>query len=339
MKTSEDALLARINHFFPLAACAADGTARTVSSRIPAGRGDDCAVVCPEKPLCISTDLFMEDVHFRRTYFTPEAIGWKSLAVNLSDLAACGARPVGFTLGLALPPDADTALVDGLCRGMAELAEQAQAPLLGGDLSRAERLHLCLTVFGEAAVPLRRGVALPGDILFLIGQPGLARAGLELLERHGREAEKRWPTLCAAHLHPVPLLAEGRQLAALAEQWATETEDSGLRIGLMDVSDGLARDLPRLLGQYGADVSLPPPHPELLAYLDKSASASLFMAQGGEDFILLGSCPPSRIEALHQHLPVTAIGLVSATPGIRLDGVALSGGFDHFASSSDTPQD
>ena len=75
------------------------------------GRGDDCAVLGVSGPLCVSTDLFMEDVHFRRSYFTPEDIGWKALAVNLSDLAADGARPMGFTVGLSLPPDADMALV------------------------------------------------------------------------------------------------------------------------------------------------------------------------------------------------------------------------------------
>ena len=108
-------------------------------------RDSDCAVLGVSGPLCVSTDLFMEDVHFRRSYFTPEDIGWKALAVNLSDLAADGARPMGFTVGLSLPPDADMALVDGLCAGMAELAAQASVPLVGGDLSRADKLHLCLT--------------------------------------------------------------------------------------------------------------------------------------------------------------------------------------------------
>lgn len=82
------------------------------------GRGDDCAVLGVSGPLCVSTDLFMEDVHFRRSYFTPEGYRLEGLAVNLSDLAADGARPMGFTVGLSLPPDADMALVDGLCAGM-----------------------------------------------------------------------------------------------------------------------------------------------------------------------------------------------------------------------------
>lgn len=122
---SEDAILARIASHFP-----------NTGEEVLLGRGDDCAVLRAGSPLCISTDLFMEDVHFRRGYFSPQDIGWKALAVNLSDLAACGARPSGFTVGLSLPPDADMELVDGLCEGMARLAEQASAPLVGGDLSR-----------------------------------------------------------------------------------------------------------------------------------------------------------------------------------------------------------
>ena len=136
---SEDHILARIASHFP-----------NEGPDVLLGRGDDCAVLGVSGPLCVSTDLFMEDVHFRRSYFTPEDIGWKALAVNLSDLAADGARPMGFTVGLSLPPDADMALVDGLCAGMAELAAQASVPLVGGDLSRADKLHLCLTVFGQA---------------------------------------------------------------------------------------------------------------------------------------------------------------------------------------------
>lgn len=150
---SEDHILARIASHFP-----------NEGPDVLLGRGDDCAVLGVSGPLCVSTDLFMEDVHFRRSYFTPEDIGWKALAVNLSDLAADGARPMGFTVGLSLPPDADMALVDGLCAGMAELAAQASVPLVGGDLSRADKLHLCLTVFGQAEKTLLRGEAQPATL-------------------------------------------------------------------------------------------------------------------------------------------------------------------------------
>lgn len=235
---SEDHILARIASHFP-----------NEGPDVLLGRGDDCAVLGVSGPLCVSTDLFMEDVHFRRSYFTPEDIGWKALAVNLSDLAADGARPMGFTVGLSLPPDADMALVDGLCAGMAELAAQASVPLVGGDLSRADKLHLCLTVFGQAEKTLLRGEAQPGDVIFLIGRTGLARAGLLLLEERGRAALNGWPIPCEAHLRPAPRLKEGMRLSRLAADWGREKGDPTCgRLGLMDLSDGLARDLPRLIG-------------------------------------------------------------------------------------------
>lgn len=323
---SEDEILDRIDRHFP-----------RNHPRLLLGRGDDCCVQAPCGPLCISTDLFMEDVHFRRSYFTPEDIGRKALAVNLSDLAACGARPVAFSLGLALPQDADPVLVDGLFRGMADLARPFDIALSGGDLSRADKLHLCLTVFGEAPVggALTRGACRPGDLLFVIGALGLARVGLARLETEGRTARNHFPAACEAHLHPLPRVAEGLLLAALCNA-APETR----RIALLDVSDGLARDLPRLLGtpELGADLTLPSPHEEVLRHAADTArglpaadAARETMLLGGEDYALLGACAPDRAAELAAVLPEAApIGTVSAEPGIRCRGQLVEGGFDHF---------
>ncbi len=323
---SEDDVLARIDRFFVPG-----------HPRLPLGRGDDCCVLSPAGPLCVSTDLFLEDVHFRRAYFTPEDVGRKALAVNLSDLAACGARPVGFSLGLALPPDADEALVDGLFRGLAEEARPHGTALTGGDLSRADKLHLCLTVFGEAPAggALTRGGCRPGDVLFLIGRPGLARVGLARLEAEGRAALEAFPAACTAHLRPVPRVIEGLRLAALCD-----TEPRLRRCALMDVSDGLAGDLPRLLGSpdLGADLVLPAPHPEVLRHATDTArgvpaaeAAAEIMLQGGEDYALLGACDPKRAAAfaavVHE---AVFLGTVSAEPGIRRQGRTVRGGFDHF---------
>ena len=178
---SEDHVLAAIAHFFPES---------LDNSRVLTARDDDCAVLHAVDPLCVSTDLFIEDVHFRRRYFSHEDAGWKALAVNLSDLAACGAKPLGFSLGLGLPRNAGMDLLHGLLRGMAELARWAGIPLIGGDLSRSDKLYLCITVVGEAVRPLRRGEAKPGDTLFAIGQTGLARTGFLLLEAEGLSAQR-----------------------------------------------------------------------------------------------------------------------------------------------------
>ena len=326
---SEDHVLSRIASYFP------DGGADVLL-----GRGDDCAVLGITGPLCVSTDLFMEDVHFRRSYFTPEDIGWKALAVNLSDLAANGARPVGFTVGLALPPDADMALVDGLCAGMADLATQASVPLVGGDLSRADKLHLCLTVFGQAEKTLLRAEARPGDVIFIIGRAGLARAGLALLEEQGRAAIETFPLLCDAHLRPMPRLKEGMRLSRLAADWGREKQDPSCgRLGLMDLSDGLARDLPRLVGPgMGAEIDPIMPHPEILRFLrergeaDPSEAGHRHVFLGGEDYALIGTCSPElAVHVMVTNAETTMLGKVTGDGTIRVGGTAVSGGFDHFA--------
>ena len=334
---SEDHVLERIASHFPN-----DGP------DVLLGRGDDCAVLGVSGPLCVSTDLFMEDVHFRRAYFTPEDIGWKALAVNISDLAASGARPVGFTVGLSLPPDADMALVDGLCSGMSELANLYGIPLVGGDLSRADRLHLCLTVFGQAEKTLLRGTAKPGDVVFLVGRAGLARAGLALLEQHGRAALAEWPELCEAHLRPVPRLREGIRLSKLSADWTREYNDpDGGRLGLMDLSDGLARDLPRLVGPgLGVALDLPLPHPEILRFirecspepqnhLDAMTEARRHCLLGGEEYGLIGTCAPEMAVHVMVTIAETAmIGRVTDDGLIRMDDQPIGGGFDHFGTAS-----
>lgn len=328
--TSEDHLLACLWRHFPKAA-----------PQLLVPNGDDCAVLRDMGPLCVSTDLFLEDAHFRRSYFTPAEIGHKALAVNLSDLAACGALPVGFTMGLALPRDADMAFADQLFAGMAALGAEHNIPLVGGDLSRGDKLHLCLTVFGSSQAPgggLQRRQAQEGDLLFLLGQVGLARVGLERLEAVGRAALDEFPEACAAHLLPQPRVREGLRLAALALR-------DQLRLSLMDVSDGLARDLPRLVGpELGADITLPhlrgAGHPELVRHARATGADPALMAfLGGEDYALAGTCPSGSGAALMAVLPEAAI-LGSLRPAGTVpwtcNGRPMNGGFDHFASDEHT---
>ncbi len=320
--TSEDQILAVINRHFP--AC---------HPRLLLGRGDDCCVLSAEGALAVSTDLFLENTHFRRAYFSPQDIGWKSLAVNISDLAAAGAKPVGFSLGLALPPNEDLELVDGLFAGMAELANPFDLSLTGGDLSRAEGLHLCVTIFGDTSPEgiLGRGKAKPGDSVFLVGQTGLARVGLEVLERMGRAGIELFPAACRAHLRPVPRVREGLVIAELQKI-------RGGRIGLMDVSDGLIRDLPRLLGDLGADLTFPVPHPECVAWAETrnggELSAGEICCLGGEDYALAGTCEPSLIGDIVTRIPdCTVLGRVTDEGGCILwnGHPAAVCGFDHFS--------
>ncbi len=311
------------------------------------GRGDDCAeLACPSR-MAVSTDLFVEDIHFRARYFSPEDIGYKALAVNISDLAAAGAVPLGFSAGLIAPAPFSRKSAQGILAGMAMLAAKYDLALTGGDLSRGDKLAFCLTVWGAPAPSsenserspfLRRGPVRPGDALFVCGANhsgpsslGLARVGLALLEQHGREAMADHPAACAAHLRPLPLVKAGLALAKVP----------GCRV--MDVSDGLARDLPRLLRAYGmrcgAEVSLPPDllHSELLAFARKTGDDPAALAfAGGEDYALLGACPPEQMPTLRVALNGVAslllLGRVTDRSGIRLNGVSLADeGFDHFA--------
>ena len=323
--TSEDDFLSCINTAFP----------NTHESLI-LGRGDDCAeIACPES-MAVSTDLFVEDVHFRRTYFTPEEIGYKALAVNISDIAAAGGHPLGISVGLVIPTPFTRTDAEGIISGMKKAVEKHGLALTGGDLSRGDKLTFCVTIWGspEQGAPfLRRGPVTPGDILFVYGGIGLAKTGLTLLERHGRDAIKKFPAACAAHLMPTPQIAAGKALSAIP----------GCRV--MDVSDGLARDLPRMLKAYktncGATISLSPDvlHPEVLSFCGNSGSDPVsFAFDGGEDYALLGCCPEkayqtvaNRLKKLSPNAPLLQLGVVTQQPGIIVNDIPLTGkGFDHF---------
>ncbi len=300
----------------------------TLSDTVRLGRGDDGCVIDAGPGLTLSTDLFLEDVHFRRSYFAPSQIGHKALAVNLSDMAAMGAKPLGFLMNLMVPPDMDEKFLQGMLAGMAALAEKHEVELAGGDLSRSERLGLAITVWGKAGPTgrfLTRSGFGPGDLLFCVGPLGLARTGLLALEERGPSACKTRPAACKAHLEPRPLVAEGLLLAGLEDV-----------LGLMDVSDGLAMDLPRFLASagLGADLRLDPSslHPEVLDAAGSAEAAVETAVRGGEDYALLGAARPRALRLLQATVPGLAVmGSAVPRPGIRVNGRNFSGkGFDHF---------
>lgn len=323
MPTSEQDFLHVIDRLFP--------------NRAPGlllGRGDDCAVLEPGGQICLSTDLFVEDVHFRRNYFSPADIGHKALAAAASDLAAMAAQPLGFALSLMLPDSLDDAFLEEMLSGMAALSERLGLPLIGGDLSRGPALALDVVVLGRMGPRgrlLKRCMARPGDALLLVGDIGLARAGLLELEANGCCDPDRWPAAVDAHLRPEPRLAEGLALAQIT------TPDGPAVSGLMDVSDGLARDLPRFLAPYGADLrlGLDDLHPEVAGFfsargLDPIEEAVL----GGEDYALIASVEQKRLPMVRAVMPqAVVIGAVSATPGLRVNrDLVLRQGFDHFSA-------
>ena len=207
-------------------------------------------------------------------------------------------------------------------------------------------LNVCVTAWGELAdaLPrgLRRGVAQEGDVIFLVGQVGMARLGLTVLEdtqspEDVPAALQQWPDACARHLRPMPLAFEGMALGGFAVEHGLQD-----RVGLMDVSDGLARDLPRLLDSrksgLGADIVLEGLHPEIGKYCrEKELDAVQFAFEGGEDYALAGTCPAEswpELEALLSgfSVPTAKLGTVRRGP-VTLNGAApASAGFDHFSA-------
>ncbi|MEN9797117.1 MAG: thiamine-monophosphate kinase [Pseudomonadota bacterium] len=287
------------------------------------GPGDDCAVLPPTRgKLCVTTDAVVEGVHFSRPAFSPEDVGHKALAVNLSDLAAMGARPTWFTCAVAAPA-LTPAEARGLGRGMARLAGLHGAALVGGNFTRARELSLTLTAAGvvERGRPLLRGGARPGDVLYVSGELGEARRALDLLLRGEplRRGDRQ--------RRPVPRVG----LGLLARGYA--------RAG-MDVSDGFAQDVGHLCRASGVAVEVEVerlPRSRATAALPDGGRA--LVLGGGEDYELLLAVAPARAAAFERACAaagerVTAVGHFRRGRGVVLrergKWLAAVAGHDHF---------
>ncbi|KRC11927.1 thiamine monophosphate kinase [Hydrogenophaga sp. Root209] len=306
------------------------------------GIGDDCALLQPRPGhlLAVSTDMLVEGRHFFAGV-DPEALGHKALAVNLSDLAAMGAHPLGFTLALALP-EAQEDWLTAFARGLFALADQHACPLVGGDTTRGP-LNICITVMGEVrpGMAMQRSQAQVDDDLYLTGRTGEARLALELMRGTdwatsacGPQSLSLHPELRQRLERPTPRVALGALLAALG---------SAVHAAI-DVSDGLVGDLGHILqaSGVGAEIALPdlPVAPALLPLTPARRLDCIL--NGGDDYELLFTAAPTAraaVEAAAQasHTPVQRIGRIGAAPGLRvLDAsghpvVVSTRSFDHFA--------
>lgn len=300
------------------------------NGHVTLGRGDDCSIINTNGRLCLSKDLFIENIHFRRSYFSPKDIGYKSLAVNISDIAAMGADPCGFELGLMIPEDLDYNFLNDFLMGMSELAADHNVILAGGDLTKSPIFGISITIWGEAVEGsnfLTRGNAKPDDILFTHGLVGLANCGLMILEEQ-EHLSKIFPICVEAHLRPKMRVKPAIQMAL-----------TGLVKGMMDISDGLARDLPRFLaasGPYGADIELDSNliHPEIQVFAKgKQLDPAKLAFMGGEDYALLGAATEEDFIKLSQRVKgLNKIGRISEASNIKMNGKEFSeSGFDHFS--------
>ena len=300
------------------------------------GGGDDCALIAPGagQQLAISTDMLVEGRHFLPTT-DPEWLGHKALAVNLSDLAACGAKPVAFTLALALPR-ADKHWVERFSQGLYAHAEAHGCELIGGDTTQGP-LNICITVFGDVppGAALLRHAAEPGDDVYVSGQVGDARMALEVFRGKLSLSAEAFERCRARMEQPTPRVSLGLALRGVAH-------------AAIDVSDGLLGDLGHLLQRSGVGAQIqtqwlegsPATSADLLA-LPFNRRLDMALA-GGDDYELLFTAPKAMRERVHAAghdcgVPITRIGEITEQPGLRL--LDLQGqpllrrfaSFDHFA--------
>jgi thiamine-monophosphate kinase len=289
---------------------------------IAVGIGDDAAVldVPTGSRLVVSTDSAVENVHFRRAWISPEEIGWRAVQATLSDLAAMGAAPLGLLIALAVPAGWRVDLA-ALASGIGDAARASGAPILGGDVTDADRLTLGLTALGHAARPLTRGGARAGDTLYVTGALGGPGAAVSAWERGGApRAEHR-----ARFARPEARLAAGTWLAKHGANAA------------LDISDGLAGDVAHLAAASGVrcviDVNAVP------CAVGVSAPDALTSGEEYELLIAAPSLDAHDFARATDGLALTAIGFVESTDReggevvATRDGTAvpLRGAHDHFA--------
>jgi thiamine-monophosphate kinase len=300
-----------------------------------AGIGDDAAIFLsqPNQENLISTDLLAEDVHFKLDFTPPKLLGHKSLAVNLSDIAAMGGTANFFLLSLACPKSLSESFLTEFIMGVRELAKTHNLTLIGGDTSASiEKLFINITILGECSSgnSIKRSGAKPGDEIYITGQLGASSLGLALLMQGKRITDNNLTEIerlaLLAHLKPEPRVELGKILG-----------EKRLANSMIDISDGVSSDLGHICKEsnVGAilDLSLIPIFP----------SASLDHAlNGGEDYELLFTISPENKVNLKElsknfpNLPITKIGVITKDLDMSLiEGEnktpLIAKGYDHFA--------
>ncbi len=317
------------------------GAARSPSRGLRAGAvslgiGDDAALFrpTPGHETILTCDWFLEGTHFLRDKHPPDSVGWKCLARALSDIAAMGGAPRCFLLSLALPASQTGTWLDGFLGGLRRASRKFGCELAGGDTTRRKEILINVTVVGEIRVgrAVLRSGARPGDTIFVSGRLGEAEGGLRAVT-HGRTRHSNSTNArTRKHLYPEPRLALG--------QWLAEKR---LASAMMDLSDGLSSDLPRLCRASDVGARVQPARIPMAQNVDRTfsrgADALQLALHGGDDYELLFTVPRSKLKRIptsFHGLPLSPIGEITRARKmllVREDGheqILLPGGWDPF---------
>ncbi|NJN85419.1 MAG: thiamine-phosphate kinase [Leptolyngbyaceae cyanobacterium SL_7_1] len=314
--------------------------------------GDDAAVLpgVADRALVVTTDMLVDGVHFSvglanplRTT-SPADVGWRSIAANLSDLAAMGATPIGVTVCLGLPGHVPVAWVEELYEGMSDCLRPFDTPIVGGDICRSEIFTVAIAALGKVYPDqaIRRATAQVGDAILVTGIHGASRAGLELLlhpdQGQGLSIEERAELICA-HQRPHPRLDVIPLIQTVRSELAIERAIAG-----MDSSDGLADAILQICRASGVGAHLDRaaiPFPAAFAHWLSEEHALEWALYGGEDFELVLCLPSEMAVALQARLGSAAriVGAIGAQPDVILHDslgkqpdrlLTLDQGFQHF---------
>ena len=283
-----------------------------ISRSLPSlGLGDDCAIIAGKgKKLVISTDYFVEGVHFDTAYFKLEQIGERCSEAAISDIAAMGARPLYLLLSLSVPK---TYLIQKLVKGIKTSLDRNKIKLIGGDTTKSNTMFLNITVIGETSKPIKRNGAKPGDLIYITSYTGLSAAGLYAINND----IKGFNILKKTHKLQTAKIKEGLRLNSIAT-------------AMIDISDGLASELYHLAYASKCDMIIEqlPIHKELITLCKKAKLDPIdFVLYGGEDYELLYTIDPRfKDKAIG-----IKIGLVTGrNKNPSIEGIDLKRGFRHF---------
>jgi len=271
------------------------------------GIGDDCAVI-PQKiglDTLVSTDMLVDGIHFLTDDIDPYSLGWKSAAVNISDIAAMGGKPTGSFLSFAVPKSISDEYIDEFIKGYRDISAKFNIPLLGGDTcSSPDRLCISVTVTGECPhnTAKKRNAALAGDIICVTGPLGDSAAGLKLILSHEKKNSSIEEILVTRHYRPNPRVQEGLILSSI----------TGVH-SMMDISDGLGSDLRHIADASSLSATIDLRAIPLSGELKEICSAKQWdpmdlALSGGEDYELLFTVSPGSLQEVQKRISCFPVG-------------------------------